>query len=535
MADALHFKIADTPADFEAIFRLNHRTFAEEIPQHPAAADGRLVDRLHESNVYLVARLGDEVVGMVAVRFGPPFSLSLKLPELDRHLPEGRCWCELRLLAVDRAHRGGRVFAGLVGFLRETLKARGVDAAMISGFVDRVPFYRTLGFHEFGPLVGREGAWFQPMYLLLEDFERALRRRGRFRAISPLPLEPVCLQPGPVTLLPAVREAMAAPLLCHRSEAFGRLFRETREALCRLTDAAMVEVMAGPATLANDIIGAQLLLLEEPGMVVSNGEFGERLAEHARRLWLPHEHLRLPWGKPLETAKLAALLDRHPEVRWLWTPHCETATGHLVDLPALRRLCRDRDIRLAVDCVSSIGIVPVDLSGIWMASASSGKGLGAVAGLAMVFHDDGVHSAPDRLARSLDLGAWAEGDGVAATLPSPLLAALHASLVNVHWHERFADLNRLQGRLLDRLTELGIPRAATTGTFSPGVITLALPWETPATTVADRLESRGVLCYARSHWLRERNWLQFCLMGALTDDHLDRALEVLEDASIWKS
>ena len=41
------FKIASTAAEFEAIHRLNHATFAVEIPQHPRTPDGRLVPRQH--------------------------------------------------------------------------------------------------------------------------------------------------------------------------------------------------------------------------------------------------------------------------------------------------------------------------------------------------------------------------------------------------------------------------------------------------------------------------------------------------------
>jgi hypothetical protein len=62
-----------------------------------------------------------------------------------------------------------------------------------------------------------------------------------------------------------------------------------------------------------------------------------------------------------------------------------------------------------------------------------------------------------------------------------------------------------------------------------------LPPGCPALAVADQLESLGCLVYSRSHWLRSRNWLQFCLMGALTDDDIDRVLAILSDASLWRS
>ena len=36
----LTFKIAGEAGEFEQIHRLNHKTFAEEIPQHAAHSDG---------------------------------------------------------------------------------------------------------------------------------------------------------------------------------------------------------------------------------------------------------------------------------------------------------------------------------------------------------------------------------------------------------------------------------------------------------------------------------------------------------------
>ena len=59
----LTFKVASTAAEFEAIHRLNHATFALEIPQHAPNARGRLVDRYHADNIYVVCLSGGTVVG----------------------------------------------------------------------------------------------------------------------------------------------------------------------------------------------------------------------------------------------------------------------------------------------------------------------------------------------------------------------------------------------------------------------------------------------------------------------------------------
>lgn len=181
-ASTLCFKVASEPDEFEQIHRLNYETFVEEIPQHPANPERRLVDRFHAENTYLIALHGPALAGMVAVRDRRPFSLDAKLPDLDRYLPRHQSLCELRLLAVARAYRSPRVFQGLLAQLAAVADARGYDLAVISGTVRQLGLYAALGFTAFGPLVGQEPALFQPLYLTLASYEALKARARAFKA-----------------------------------------------------------------------------------------------------------------------------------------------------------------------------------------------------------------------------------------------------------------------------------------------------------------------------------------------------------------
>ena len=127
-APSLTFKIASEPAEFEAIHRLNYKTFVEEIPQHAYNPEERLIDKFHAENTYAICLSGGCLVGMVAGRTNRPFSLDNKLPNLDSHLPPGRRVLEVRLLSVEKEHRTGFVFSRLVGLL-----AQHVDFLLVSG------------------------------------------------------------------------------------------------------------------------------------------------------------------------------------------------------------------------------------------------------------------------------------------------------------------------------------------------------------------------------------------------------------------
>src|SRR3954467_1315088 len=112
---SLKFKIASEDWEFEAIHRLNYKTFVEEIPQHARNPEQRLVDKFHAENTYAICMQDDQLVGMVAGRGQRPFSLDAKVPDLDKNLPAGRKPLEVRLLSVEKKFRNGFVFSRLVG------------------------------------------------------------------------------------------------------------------------------------------------------------------------------------------------------------------------------------------------------------------------------------------------------------------------------------------------------------------------------------------------------------------------------------
>lgn len=516
MNSRLIFKVADATDEFEAIHALNYRTFAEEIPQHAPNRERRLVDKFHAENTYLIASVGTQLAGMIALRARRPFSLDAKLSDLDAHLPAGRRWVEVRLLAVEKAWRGSVVFAGLMRLLEREVTARGHDAAVVSAATRQRRLYEHLGFEPFGPLVGREGAWYQPMRVTLERF--------RQRVAPHLVRSPVNLLPGPVALSGAVRRALRSAPVSHRSENFLRQVQECRATLRALTGAPHAALLPGSGTMANEVVCAQIALFEAPGIVVSHGEFGERLADHARRARLPHHHWRQAWGEPLDLAALAAWLDAHPEAKWLWAAHCETSTGAVTPIDSLLAVCDPRKVRLCLDCVSSLGVTPVDLRRVHLAASTSGKGLAAVAGVGIAFHHELIAPAPDRVPRALDLGLYASEEGVPFTLGSNVIAALHAALHRTDWPRKLARVAELGARLRGELQARGLALVEPSAT---SVLTVALPPGVDASVVADALERAGWLAAARSRHLLERNWLQLCLMGEVSTADLDGLADAL--------
>src|SRR2546426_12603176 len=109
----LRFKIAGAESEFEQIFRLNYKTFVEEIPQHPPNPEKRLVDRFHHQNTYLIGLDEDRLIGMMAGRGRRPFSLPPKLGNIARYLASRPSVC------------GGPPFAGVTRHRDRTALHRG--------------------------------------------------------------------------------------------------------------------------------------------------------------------------------------------------------------------------------------------------------------------------------------------------------------------------------------------------------------------------------------------------------------------------
>lgn len=516
------FKVASEPHEFEQIHRLNYQTFVDEIPQHQPNDNGLLVDRFHANNTYVISMLGNVVVGMICARTERPFSLDAKVQNLDGYLPPGHSPCEIRLLSVSPEHRTGVVFRGLVEGVVRHCVANGHDLALISGTERQLRLYQQLGFVAFGERVGTPGAWFQPMYLTLDTYRDKAVAFSRER-------ESLSFLPGPVELHPAVREALGAAPVSHRGSAFANDFDDVRRGLRELTGASHVQLLLGSGTLANDAIAARLSTLRAPGLVLTNGEFGDRLVDHAERWNLRAQVLRADWGEPVGSGEVEAALDTNPAIDWVWAVHCETSTGVLNDIAGLKEICVRRRVRLCVDCISSLGTVPVDLTGVHLASGVSGKGLGSVPGLSMVFHDEPLASSDVRLPRYLDLELYEAEGGFPFTQSSNLVRALRAALRALadrpaQFATTAADAKWLRARLRDA----GYAVVAPDQHASPAVTTLALPDSLSAAEVGELLASKGYLVSCNSGYLQRRNWIQVCLMGAYRRDRIAPLVELLK-------
>jgi aspartate aminotransferase-like enzyme len=269
--------------------------------------------------------------------------------------------------------------------------------------------------------------------------------------------------------------------------------------------------MLGSGTLANDAVAAQIATWGGHGIVLANGEFGERLVDHARRFALDFEIVRADWGEGFDVAEIARRLD-DTRARWLWMTACETSTSVLNDWEAVAAECRLRGARIALDAVSAVGCVPIDLSRIDLATAVSGKGLGAYPGLAIVFHKEAIAPCA-AIPRYLDIGLWADAASAPFTHSSNLVRALRAALERADWDARLRERAEIGTWLRARLASLNLKLI---GGSAPHVITIDRGDARDAAALGASLAEEGFLVAWESAYLRRRHWIQIALMGETT-------------------
>ena len=533
MSNNYTFKVASEDWEFEQIHRLNYRTFVEEIPQHQSNTGNRLVDKFHEENTYVICLQDNQLVGMSAIRGTRPFSLDKKLKNLDSYLPEAHSPCEIRLLAIDEHHRGGQILRGLMELLIHYYDYHKHDLVIISAAMSQLRLYQHMGFIAFGPLVGTQEALFQPMYLNPENVEKLkdrIKMTWYYPTVTSSQVEKrVNLLPGPVGIRQEIRQALTEDPVSHRSYCFIEDFQEVKRLLCQLVNSKKVEILMGSGTLANDAVAAQLSLFREHGLILSNGEFGERLIDHATRFGLSFTTFKVDWGTSFSRNDIEYAIEQSFKIIWLWAVHCESSTGFLNDITMIKEICQKRGIKLCVDCISSIGVVPLDLHDVYLASGVSGKGLGSFPGLSMVFYNHEILPEPTILPRYIDIGLYAAYKGIPFTISSNQIYALKEALQPFKSTKPYDEVSVLYSWLRDKLGELDVKIISPDEANSPAIVTIVLPEEVSSERIGQQLEDAGYLLSYRSEYLLKRNWIQLCLMGECSRDKISPLFSLLKE------
>jgi alanine-glyoxylate transaminase/serine-glyoxylate transaminase/serine-pyruvate transaminase len=174
--------------------------------------------------------------------------------------------------------------------------------------------------------------------------------------------ERILLGPGPSMVPSRVLQAMAHPLVGHLDPKFIELMKEVQELLryAFQTKNQITLPISGTGSAGMESTVANLL---EPGdtiLIAVNGYFGERLCDMASRYSAVVNRLDKPWGEVFSPEEIDAALRKQP-AKVVAIIHAETSTGALTPLEGMAEVVHKHGALLLVDCVTSLGGIPLKI------------------------------------------------------------------------------------------------------------------------------------------------------------------------------
>ena len=184
---------------------------------------------------------------------------------------------------------------------------------------------------------------------------------------------------------PRVYQAMGQPVVGHLDPFFFEVTEQVRSLLgyCYSTRNHFNRAMSGTGSAGME---AAVANFAEPGKkfaLLTNGFFGDRIGEMARRQGAEVVRLARQWGEPFDPQDVRDFIrGERPQV--VAFVQAETSTGMFNQAKPICEAAREVDALVIADCVTSLGGMPVlvDENGIDIAYSCTQKGLGCPPGLA---------------------------------------------------------------------------------------------------------------------------------------------------------
>ena len=229
-------------------------------------------------------------------------------------------------------------------------------------------------------------------------------------ATCPNPIQPpvrTLMGPGPSDIPPSVLAALAAPTVGHLDPYFLRIMDELQTMLRHVfqTENQMTIAISGTGSAGMETCVVNLIEPGDKAIICQNGVFGGRMVDVAERVGADVTKLERPFGEVFSTEEIAAAVDQYkPKV--VGIVHAETSTGALQPLEEISRVVHDAGALLLVDCVTSLGGLPVEIDRLSIDAAYSGtqKCLSCPPGLSPVTFSPKALEAMD--ARKQKVSSW---------------------------------------------------------------------------------------------------------------------------------
>ncbi|PID58277.1 aminotransferase [candidate division KSB3 bacterium] len=190
--------------------------------------------------------------------------------------------------------------------------------------------------------------------------------------------------PGPVDVREDVLQALASPMIGHRTEAASTLQREISDMAKQLFHTEN-QILLSTSSGSGLMEGAIRSCTRKKAVVFSMGAFGDRWYSMAQSNNVPADKISVPWGQAI-TAEIVdnTLADGHYDLMTI--THNETSTGVTCPVEEIAEVMKTYPgLVWCMDAVSSMGgtKIDVDALGVDVCITSTQKAIGLPPGLSI--------------------------------------------------------------------------------------------------------------------------------------------------------
>lgn len=349
--------------------------------------------------------------------------------------------------------------------------------------------------------------------------------------------------PGPVNIEENVRRAICRYDISHRENEFSKLLLSIEDKLLKLFEIKEVDnyrsvVITGSGTAANECILSSVVG-DKNILILSNGEFGERLFEISNIHNPNTSILKFAWGEKLDISRIDTYLKNN-DVDIIAMVHHETCTGMLNSIEKVGDLSRIHNIMFIVDSVSSAGAEPINIEecNISFCSSSSSKAIGSYPGLSFVIGSKREFEKLDKIPTKTNylnlykfykfMKAYSQTPNTPAI---PLLFAFEQALFNILEEgvsNRHHLLNMRSKILREGMETLGLKFLLNRNEMCSVLTTVFIPNNINLSTFKRKLRDKNIIIYDGKGPF-ENKVFQVGNIGNLTLDDINYFLKSLKE------
>ncbi len=354
--------------------------------------------------------------------------------------------------------------------------------------------------------------------------------------------------PGPVLTTDKVKNAALIPDLCHRRGDFEKIYSELRQGILKIVNASEENyssvVLTGSGSAANECVISSVFSEDSKALVISNGEFGSRLAKFVDCYGISNTVLDFDWGGYPDISKIEDALKNDSSITHLLMVMHETSSGMINPVKEVSELTKKYNVLFHLDAVSAVGGEAIYLDD-WSVDFCTGvpnKAVGGQPGASFVITkreriseiaNTPVRNTYLRLQKHIELA-----ESINQTLNTPSVVMFNTFLESVRelleegMDRRIARYRENAGIIRKYVADMGLKVLLDDKVSSNTVTSVFLPDSIPVHDFIDRMEEEGYVLYLGKGPFLEKNMFQIANMGLIFPDDCRAFVKVLE--SVFK-